>query len=91
LLSQKRDLSRQKITHREVANTANATAALMTAGIILLLVIISTPNQCFKLQKRRRFSTVRAGHEINVAANLVNRPFHFQKCCQAFFGAHDKC
>src|SRR5262245_19389785 len=35
LPSKKRDLSRQKITHCEIANTANASAALVSAGIIL--------------------------------------------------------
>jgi len=35
LPSKKRDLSRQRITHCEIANTANASAALMSLGIIL--------------------------------------------------------
>jgi len=35
LPGKKRDLSRQRITHCEIANTANASAALMSAEIIL--------------------------------------------------------
>src|SRR6266404_9474494 len=35
LPGKKRDLSRQRITHGEIANTANASAALMSAEIIL--------------------------------------------------------
>jgi hypothetical protein len=35
LPSKKRDLSRQRITHSEIANTVNASAALMSAEIIL--------------------------------------------------------
>jgi len=41
----------------------------MSAESFYLLVIISTPNQRFKLQKRRQLFSRARRHEINVTTN----------------------